>query len=83
MSAELTEFAKAIAIIVGAEAVNITALLPNGDRLGTNLIAAERSERLSPGRQAALYRRLAEHLRYCAKKADRAARAARGRGGMN
>lgn len=72
MTSKLDNFTRRLALQLGAESVNIAAVLPNGDRLGTNLVLLPVD---APKLRALALRALAKHLRYCASRAERAAEA--------
>jgi hypothetical protein len=71
MTSRLDDITRELALQLGAESVNIAAVLPNGDCLGCNAVLLPLD---APSLRALAFRALARHLRYCADRADLAAR---------
>lgn len=70
---KIDDLVRELALRIGAEALSVSALLPNGDKLGCNLVMLRID---SPKLRAMAFRALAKHLVYCAARAKAAAKAA-------
>lgn len=68
---KLDAVARELATQLGVESINIAAVLPSGDCLGCNAVQLPID---APKLRALAFRALARHLRYCADRADLAAR---------
>lgn len=71
MTSKLDAISRDLALQLGAESLNIAAVLPTGECLGCNAVLLPSD---APSLQALAFRSLARHLRYCADRADLAAR---------
>jgi hypothetical protein len=68
---KLDGIARELAKELGAESLNISAVLLNHERLGCNVVVWPMDT--NPGNRALAFRTLATHLRYCADRAEAAA----------